>query len=272
MKVLLSEAIATAILAGDKTLEFYHKKMDYQLKDDLSPITQADLESNALIIDSLKQISSFPICTEESPISLQERKSSECYWLVDPLDGTKDFIAKTNHFTINIALMQNDIPIFGIVYIPAIQRLYAGGEEFGFWGLVGEGLHSFVLFPQWEKLIKLKYQEHSCKKLRGCDSKFHSTQEGLEYFKRYHLRKLVIGSSVKFCALSLGIVDIYPRFNGSKEWDTAAGDAILRSVGGFLYDLKTQKVLQYGKEDLKNNFFIAFSPRLKSSYQDFLLL
>lgn len=272
MKILLSEAIAIAILAGEKTLEFYHGGVDYQLKEDLSPITQADLESNTLIVDSLKKVSSFPICTEESPITLQERKKSEHYWLVDPLDGTKDFIAKTNHFTINIALMKNDTPIFGVVYIPAIQRLYAGGEGLGFWGLAKEELQSFVLSPQWHKLVKLDYQEHSCKRFRGCDSKFHSTQEGLDYFKKHHLRKIVIGSSVKFCALSLGLVDIYPRFNGSKEWDTAAGDAILRSVGGFLYDLKTQKILQYGKEDLKNNFFIAFSPRFGDNYKDFLLL
>lgn len=270
MKILLAEVIAIAILAGEKTLRFYGKGIEYHLKDDNSPITQADLESNAFIIESLRGLCDFPICTEETPISLQERKSSEYYWLVDPLDGTKDFIAQTDHFTINIALMRQDIPIFGVVYIPAIKRLYAGGEEFGFWGLSGDELRDFISMPKWGGLIELDYKEHFCKKLRGCDSKFHSTQEGLEFFKRYDLRKCVIGSSLKFCALSLGIVDIYPRFNGSKEWDTAAGDAILRSVGGFLYDLKTQNILQYGKEDLKNNFFIAFSPKLKNRYQDFL--
>lgn len=269
MRRLYSEVIAIAILAGEKILKHYGR-VGYELKDDLSPITQADIESNAFIIKSLKNLGTYPICTEESPISLQERNESEFYWLVDPLDGTKDFIAQTDHFTVNIALMQNHIPIFGVVYIPAMKKLYAGGEEIGFWGLRGGEVDEFTNQPKWEKLRKLWHKEYSHIQFIGCDSKFHSTQEGLEFFEKYKIIKKSIGSSVKFCSLALGVVDIYPRFNGSKEWDTAAGDAILRSVGGFLYDLKTQNILRYGKKDLKNNFFIAFSPRLKNTYQDFL--
>lgn len=270
MKKIFAEATAVAITAGEKILKYYKKSIDYELKDDLSPITKADLESNAYILESLKILSDFPICTEESPISLQERMSNEFYWLVDPLDGTKDFLAQSDHFTVNIALMQKDKPIFGVICIPALKKLYVGGEQIGFWGLRGEGLKSFSLSPKWEKLRRMHYHQYPRSKFIGCDSKFHSTNIGESFFQQHCLRKMTIGSSVKFCALGLGIVDIYPRFNGSKEWDTAAGDAILRSVGGFLYDLKTQDILQYGKEDLKNNFFIAFTPRLKNVYRDFL--
>ncbi|WP_300222850.1 3'(2'),5'-bisphosphate nucleotidase CysQ [uncultured Helicobacter sp.] len=269
MQKLLSEAIVTAILAGKKILEFYGRT-EYELKDDRSPITQADIASNELIIRHLSKIAPFPICTEESLISLQERSNNEFYWLVDPLDGTKDFLAQTDHFTVNIALMRKHYPIFGIIYIPALEKLYAGGEKFGFYGLRNENLKTFLDSPSWKKLNVLRYCQYSRLRLIGCDSKFHSSVEGLEFFKKYNLKKYIIGSSVKFCTLGLGLVDIYPRFNGSKEWDTAAGDAILRSVGGFLYDLKTQDILQYGKEDLKNNFFIAFAPILKNIYKDFL--
>lgn len=268
MKELLAKAIVTAIVAGEKILKYYKTEINYKIKEDFSPITQADLESNECILEAMK--SAFPICSEERPISLQERRSSEYYWLIDPLDGTKDFLAQSDHFTVNIALMQKDIPIFGIIYIPAMRRLYAGGEGIGLYELRGEGLKDFSISPKWKKLHKIHYHRYPRTKLIGCDSKFHSTDVGEKFFQQFHLKQMIIGSSVKFCAMGLGIVDIYPRFNGSKEWDTAAGDAILRSVGGFLYDLKTQKILQYGKEDLKNNFFIAFSPRLRESYKDFL--
>ncbi|RDU68637.1 3'(2'),5'-bisphosphate nucleotidase CysQ [Helicobacter cholecystus] len=267
MKKLFAETIAIAIIAGEKILKYYKTNIDYVLKNDFSPITQADLESNDFILESLK--STFPVCSEERFISLQERQRGEYYWLVDPLDGTKDFIAQNNHFSVNIALMKKDIPIFGVIYIPAMKKLYAGGE-IGFWGLKGEEIKYFSLSPAWEKLQRFYYHQYPRSQFIGCDSKFHSTDTGVNFFKQYQLRKMAIGSSIKFCALSLGIADIYPRFNGSKEWDTAAGDAILRSVGGFLYDTKTQEILRYGKEDLKNNFFIAFSPRLKDIYKEFL--
>lgn len=269
MKILYSKCIAIAILAGEKILQNYGR-LGFELKEDKSPITQADWISHLTIVDGLREISEFPICSEEKIILSYEREKSEYYWLVDPLDGTRDFIAQTKHFTVNIALMHKNVPIFGVIYIPALKKLYAGGEKIGFWGLRGKDIISFCAHPSWNKLKKLNYNSRTRKHLIGCDSVFHQTDEGRAYFKKHGLRQILVGSSIKFCILSIGIVDIYPRFNGSREWDTAAGDAILRSVGGFLYDLTTKDVLQYGKEDLKNNFFIAFSPRLINSCKYFL--
>lgn len=262
MQTLLIEAILLAICAGQNIMRFYKSENAYWIKDDLSPLTQADLASNQIIIEGLRKQSHFPICTEESPISVIQRQKGEFYWLVDPLDGTKDFLARNHHFTVNIALMESfrDIPVFGIIYAPALRRLYCGGEEFGVFHLKSNHLLRFLEQPVWSnlKIPNLFYKKE--KNLIGCSSVFHHTQESEFFFHHFNLSKRAIGSSLKFCALALGIADIYPRFNGSKEWDIAAGDAILRGSGGGIIDFKTQERICYGKDDFKNNFFIAFSP------------
>jgi len=210
-------------------------------KEDDSPVTKADLVANQIIIDGLRSISNYHILTEESPVKYEKRKSWDRFWLVDPLDGTKDFIAKNGGFTINIALIEKNKPILGVVYIPVSDDVYYAQKNNG-------------AYKNGKKIFN-----HSMRiELIGSDSIFHSTKETQEFFRRNSIKNIQkFGSSMKICKLAEGEVDVYPRLNGTKEWDTAASHVIANEAGCKLIDTKTKEELVYNKKNIRNNFFIA---------------
>lgn len=241
---MIKEVTNIAKKAGSKILKTYYSS-DFQIetKEDKekSPLTKADLESDVIIIKGLEGISDYPIVTEESYIEYEMRKKWKKFWLVDPLDGTKDFIAKNGEFTINIALIENDKPILGVVCVPAIKLTY--------WAEKGKGA-----FKNGKKI----FNNSKRKNLIGADSRFHSTKETSEFCKRYNIKTIKkYGSALKLCRLAEGEVDVYPRFNGTKEWDTAAGHIIANEGGCKLIDVITKQELTYNKENIKNNYFVA---------------
>ena len=230
-------------MAGKVVLSYYENdQIDVSLKNDKSPLTTADIASNLFIMSELESNFDYPIITEESPVPYNTRKSWSKFWLVDPLDGTKDFIEKNGEFTINIALINKHRPILGVVYIPALDLTY--------WAELGKGAYKNGVHI---------YNKSNRKNLIGADSHFHSTNETRKFFRRNNIENVVqYGSSLKLCKLAEGEIDIYPRLNGTKEWDTAAADIILNEAGCSLVSYPYRKKLVYNKKTFKNPFFIAY--------------
>lgn len=237
--------------AGFRILEIYNSgNFDINIKEDNSPLTKADIVANEIIINSLKEISDYPILTEESYVDYDERKNWDDFWLVDPLDGTKDFIAKNGEFTINVSLLKKSKPVLGIIYAPAINEIYYAEEGNGAF-LIKNGKN-------------FKMPQQKCKEFRMARSRFHDVQEIDQFAILNSISKSeIIGSALKFGRLSNGVVNMYPRFTGSKEWDIAAGHIIIKEAGCKIVDLVTLKEPVYNKQEIKNNFFIAFSKEVE---------
>ena len=239
---MLKDIIDIAKKASKAIMEVYASD-DFctKQKQDNSPVTKADLLANKIIIDGLKQISDLPIVTEESDVCYEIRKEFKKFWLVDPLDGTKDFIAKNGGFTINIALIDTHKPVLGVVYIPVSDDVY----------------YAEISKGAYKNGIKI-YNNSKRINLIASDSNFHSTKMVEEFFKRHNIKIVKkFGSSIKICKLAEGEIDIYPRLNGTKEWDTAASHIIANEAGCKLVDTVTKEELLYNKKTIKNNFFIA---------------
>lgn len=233
--------------AGEIILKIYNSdRFEVELKEDNSPLTKADKASNKFITDSLLASSDFPIISEESIPPHSERINYKKYWLLDPLDGTKDFIAKNDEFTINLALMEFNKPVIGIVYAPALDELA--------FAIKGKGA---CLFKNGTKIkLPIKYNNN----LVLAKSRFHDTEDVLKFSELNKISESrKIGSALKFIKLAIGEVTIYPRYNGSSEWDIAAGHILVKEANGNLFDIVTKKEPEYGKESLSNNFFIAYN-------------
>ncbi|MBN2137987.1 MAG: 3'(2'),5'-bisphosphate nucleotidase CysQ [Sedimentisphaerales bacterium] len=229
--------------AGSRILEIYDSgDFETSLKaEDKSPVTKADLEANETIIAGLAEISEYPVVTEESQVEYGVRRKWERFWLVDPLDGTKDFLAKNDEFTVNIALVENCEPVLGLVYAPALGLMYRAQK--------GRGAYkgSERIFNKSERT-----------ELIAADSRFHSTEATLEFLAKHGINTVKkYGSALKLCKLAEGKIDVYPRLNGTKEWDTAAAQLIAEEGGCKVIDIVTRESLVYNKEDIRNNFFIA---------------
>jgi len=238
----ITSVIEVAKQAGKAIMEIYRSD-DYfvEYKSDESPVTKADLKANRIIIAGLKNVSDLPVLTEESPVDYEQRKDWERYWLVDPLDGTKNFVAKNGDFTVNIALIEAHEPILGVVYLPLNGDVY----------FAEKGLGAF-------KNGSLIFNHSVRTDLIAASSVFHSTDEMTNFFKLHGITRITaFGSSLKICKLAEGSIDVYPRLNGTKEWDTAASHVIANEAGCKLIDVQTQQPIMYNKRSLKNNHFIA---------------
>ncbi|MDE7174644.1 MAG: 3'(2'),5'-bisphosphate nucleotidase CysQ [Helicobacter sp.] len=278
MQELLYQSALSALRAGELVLKYYGLE-EFALKSDSSPVTKADLESNALITQELLANSPYKVCSEEAILEYEERKNLEYYWLIDPLDGTKDFLAQNGGWTINIALIHSQRPILGVVYAPAFHQLFIAFKGFGSFTFEVEKLKN-ALKTQTLNVLWLKKNKHKLsgdriaqdKQILACDSMFHSTQQTQEFFQKYNLKVQKYGSSLKVCALAEGKADIYPRFNGTSEWDTAACDIVLEETGGEMLDCETKKPLAYNKPSVRNPYFIAFAKSQVGGkiYQDFM--
>ncbi len=255
-KIEIQKIIAIAKEAGRAILEVYSQPIEVEQKQDHSPITLADKRSNDIITTSLKQLyPDIPILSEESrQIPFEERKQWKYFWLVDPLDGTKEFINKNGEFTVNIALIQDGEPVLGVVYIPVASTVYYASKN--------SGAHK--IFPEG-KIVKLsaKYLHYAGRKnVVVIGSRSHNTTEVQGFVEELKKQSKAVefksaGSSLKFCLVAEGNADVYPRFGPTMEWDTAAAHAIACEAGRKVLDVKTRQPLAYNKEDLKNPWFIV---------------
>ncbi|MEX2602775.1 MAG: 3'(2'),5'-bisphosphate nucleotidase CysQ, partial [Gracilimonas sp.] len=216
---MLNQVIKTAEEAGKKILEFYETEVEVITKEDDSPLTKADLAAHHIIVDALKEIDpGTPIISEESGIpDYSERKNWNRFWLVDPLDGTKEFIKKNGEFTVNIALIEGDKPILGVVYVPAFDVMYYGEQSIGSFKRDGDDTAQKLETDEFESPGKARIV---VSRSHGDDTTAKKLQKiGIEV-----IEEVPSGSSIKFCLVAEGKADLYPRFGPTMEWDTAAAD------------------------------------------------
>ncbi|MCB9296182.1 MAG: 3'(2'),5'-bisphosphate nucleotidase CysQ [Lewinellaceae bacterium] len=251
-KELAEEAIQIARRAGGAIMAIYGKEdFGVELKQDESPLTLADMAANRLICEALEQLPvRYPIVSEENKaIPCEERRKFEYNWLVDPLDGTKEFIKRNGEFTVNIALIHNGAPVLGVVHVPCLGETY--------WAVKGEGAY-------WERNgetqpIRAASFRLSDPGLHVVCSRSHLNADTQAFIGRLQAPELVArGSSLKFLILARGEAHLYPRLGPTMEWDTAAAQAILEEAGGMVIDEETKQPLRYNKENLRNPYFIAY--------------
>ncbi|WP_037411137.1 3'(2'),5'-bisphosphate nucleotidase CysQ [Shewanella fidelis] len=250
----LAIAADIAVEAGDAIMSIYASdEFAINTKDDASPVTAADLASHEVIVKRLKQLTpEIPILSEESvETDWSERRHWSSYWLIDPLDGTKEFIKRNGEFTVNIAFIVEDKAVAGVVYAPVLDKCFYGALDQGAWVE-----HS----GRKQTLCNLSSDYVGAPRIVGSRSHI---SPGLEAYLQQigeHQMKSV-GSSLKFCLLAEGEADIYPRLGLTSEWDTAAAQAVLESAGGKVLQFETGKRLDYNqKEDILNPYFIAYAP------------
>jgi 3'(2'), 5'-bisphosphate nucleotidase len=247
---LLEPTIQLAKQAGAKILSFYqHTNTAIKTKADNTPLTEADLCAHEIISNGLKQLTpDLPILSEESAaIAFSERKTWQRYWLIDPLDGTKEFLDRFDDFTVNIALIDNHQSVLGVLYAPALSVCYFACVDQGAFKQVGE---------QTATSIKVAAQQNST--LRVTASRRHNStklQTFLAQLKNYTV--ISRGSALKFALVAEGSVDIYPRLSPTSEWDTAAGQCIVEQAGGTVIDLQGNPLRYNAKASLLNPMFLA---------------
>ena len=263
MKQIYKVAIRAAIDAGKEIMEIYQKE-DFQVvnKDDNSPLTVADRESNDIINAALVP-TGIPIISEENDrISFAVRKNWKECWIVDPLDGTKEFIKRNGEFTVNIAFIKNEVPEFGVIYAPALKLLYFGdvSEEKAFRVSISETETDLADILETSEEI---HPDLKAKRIKVVGSRSHMNEETDKYIqdlKGNENKEVEIvskGSSLKFCLVAEGEANIYPRFGPTMEWDTAAGQAICQAVGLSCTFSETKKPMTYNRENLLNGNFIV---------------
>lgn len=265
LKHLLYTAVNSAIRAGALIMKVYNSD-DFQvnLKSDATPLTLADRMANEEIVKSLMK-TRIPVMSEEGrDLLYEERKSWEYFWLVDPLDGTKEFIKRNGEFTVNIALVYNGYPIMGVVYVPVLKQLYfslhkSGSYRVDFVDKELLNINDFnTLFSNKNKLPGDSRRSNYI----IVTSRSHLTKETHEYIqqeskKRDNVLTIPRGSSLKICMVAEGNADVYPRFGVTTEWDTAAGQAVAEEAGCMLVSLEDGKRLNYNKECIENPWFIV---------------
>ncbi|MEZ4779886.1 MAG: 3'(2'),5'-bisphosphate nucleotidase CysQ [Flavobacteriaceae bacterium] len=255
----LEIAIKAAIEGGKEILKVYHTHFSVEIKEDDSPLTLADKNANAVINTFLKQ-TNFPIISEENKqIDFSERKNWDTCWIVDPLDGTKEFVKRNGEFTVNIALVKAGKPILGVIYVPVSKELY----------FTAEGITPSKKITLSEKDSFSFILNHSTalqpSKLREpiiiVGSRSHLNEATQNYIseieKQSTIEMVSKGSSLKFCLVAEGKAHVYPRFAPTMEWDTAAGQAICEAVGVSVINQETQEPLRYNKENLLNPYFLV---------------
>jgi len=253
----VNKLIEISIEAGKAIMDIYKTDFDFKEKIDQSPLTAADLRSHEIISDSLSKLNpKIPILSEESSrIPFSERSSWDEYWLIDPLDGTKEFINKNGEFTTNIALMKNNKPIFGIIHAPSINETYWGGESIGSFYLEGDSDSD---------MKEMNVSPNRNEEIRMVSSRSHPS-DNLKYLLGIigDHKMLSIGSSLKFCLIAKGEADCYLRLGPTSEWDIAAGDAIVRAANGTIKEINGQEI-KYNKSDniLNPDFIVAANEEL----------
>jgi len=259
---LLRIAVEASIKAGEAIMEIYNQDFNVQFKDDNSPLTIADKKANDIICSFLEE-TNLPIISEENAqVAYAERKQWSYCWMVDPLDGTKEFIKRNGEFTVNIALIEKGRPILGIIYVPVERKLYFANvkEEEARWLLLDKKpiLYKHIL----KKSVQLQPSEPSNTIITVVGSRSHMNEDTINYIKQLEQNDSTIniiskGSSLKFCLVAEGKANVYPRYAPTMEWDTAAAQAICQAAGKDVISLETNKSLVYNKENLLNPYFVC---------------
>lgn len=255
----IEQLVLAAQNASEAIMNVYNTSFDVEVKQDESPLTLADLHSNEIIVRSLhKLFPEIPIISEEqknTPYTI--RKHYTEFWLVDPLDGTKEFVKRNGEFTINIALVKHGSPVYGLIAQPATGILW----------------HNFngsliKLNAGSEELIPLSVADSSVDQINVVASRSHMNEETTNMIEQlkalnYSVNIVNAGSALKFCLICENKAHIYPRIAPTMEWDTAAGEALIHNFGGSVIDIKTKQTMVYNKESLVNNPFLVLHPSLK---------
>lgn len=259
----LQTAVKAALEGGNKILEIYGKTdFEVEIKKDKSPLTQADKMAHDAILSNLED-TEIPVLSEEgAETPYSDRADRKYFWLVDPLDGTKEFINRNGEFTVNIALIHNQVPVLGVIYVPAQEILYFSDPVNGSYKLKQKPYDEPILKDMLAKADKLPLTT-SNKPLTIVGSRSHMNEETkalIEELESKHDEVNIIskGSSLKLCMVAEGTAQFYPRLAPTMEWDTAAGHAIVRNMGGTVYIASDEsRELLYNKEDLYNPHFIV---------------
>jgi len=253
---LVSAMRRLSIQAGAVILEIYQREyMEVREKADASPVTEADEAADRLISAGLRaEFTDIPLVTEEQ--SSTHDLMAKTFLIVDPLDGTKEFVKRRGDFTVNIALVEDGAPTLGVVYAPAKKRLFLTSPNGGVTEETGK------LDPMIEGVTKpVMVAVPDTNALKVVASKSHRDKETDDYINRYNVADSVsAGSSLKFCLVATGEADFYPRLGPTMEWDTAAGHAVLSAAGGQVVEKDTHQTLNYGKASFQNPFLLAFAP------------
>ena len=283
-RLLLMASIHAAIEAGNAILQVYHSA-DFKVEEkaDSSPLTLADRRSHEVI---MRHLSAFdiPILSEEGQgVSYEKRKNWDTFWLIDPLDGTKEFIKKNGEFTVNIAMVRHHRPVAGVIFVPDRGVLYFASEKIGSYRAEFSLISDLVNGQRPDKpksshleetltniisqSTKLPVEDSIDRPFTIAGSRSHSTPE-LEAFVEEKRREygevefISAGSSLKLCLVAEGRADIYPRTGPTMEWDTAAGQAIVENAGGQVFQYDTEQELEYNKQNLLNPWFAVYGPQV----------
>tara|TARA_B110000027_G_scaffold34977_1_gene38672 strand:- start:763 stop:1554 length:792 start_codon:yes stop_codon:yes gene_type:complete len=261
MKQLLHTAITAALEAGKAILEIYHSgEFDVEIKGDNSPLTKADTASHNVIMSFLTK-TNIPVLSEEGKaIAYEERKNWKQLWIVDPIDGTKEFIKRNGEFTVNIALIEDQRPLIGVIFVPVTGELYFSSKEMGAFKVTVdlENYDVDMIISNGNKLPL----EREDKTFTIVASRSHMSPETEAYVQEMRdihgeVHLISKGSSLKLCMVAQGVADCYPRFAPTMEWDTAAGQAICEHADFRVIDWSTKKTMLYNREELLNNFFLV---------------
>ncbi|MCM5663501.1 3'(2'),5'-bisphosphate nucleotidase CysQ [Galbibacter mesophilus] len=259
-KELLDTAVKASLEAGAEILKIYERD-DFEVssKQDNSPITLADKDANRIIVSHLQE-TGIPIISEESKtLDYEERKKWKRCWIVDPLDGTKEFIKRNGEFTVNIALVEDGAPVLGVIYVPVTNMLYFSDVE----KKKAFRIQLEHFSEDYKKLSEeLPQKRELTSEVKIVGSRSHFSSETKKYIEKLNddgknITFVSVGSSLKFCLLAEGKANVYPRFSPTMEWDTAAGHAICKAVGFEVLHSKTEKPLTYNKKELVNPSFVV---------------
>lgn len=260
-KAFFNPVLETAVIAGKAIMDVYENDdFGVEMKDDNSPLTKADKKAHNIIVQALKN-TNIPVLSEESEDKdWEKRRHWKTFWLVDPLDGTKEFIKRNGDFTVNIALIENGLSVAGIIYVPVTRELFFGHREHAAYKIkvddCQKDLYDCLLDTEpirVDTLVK--------KQVVIVGSRSHMNTETSDFIasmsEKYEVEMLSRGSSLKICMIAEGKAQLYPRFAPTMEWDTAAGHAIAVSAGAEIINWETQKELEYNKQNLRNPWFMV---------------
>ncbi|HZD53191.1 MAG TPA: 3'(2'),5'-bisphosphate nucleotidase CysQ [Woeseiaceae bacterium] len=250
---LTDAVIGIAVRAGAAILEIYETEFGVHAKEDASPLTQADMASHHGILKGLAELTpTLPVLSEEGGLpAFEERRRWRRYWLVDPLDGTKEFVKRNGEFTVNIALIDGHRPVLGVVHAPVRRCTYVGCEGLGAWRETEDGTR-----------VPIRAAIESASPVRVVGSRSHRSP-GLDAFleKLADFELVSMGSSLKFCLVADGAADVYPRLGPTSEWDTAAAQAVVEQAGGAVWQLEGKPLTYNRKAEILNPHFLAVGPQ-----------
>ena len=251
---LMTSVIEIAQQAGQKIMGIYERDFQVDIKDDASPLTEADKAANKIIIEKLQILTpTIPILSEEAVEHFTGANDDGVYWLVDPLDGTKEFIKKNGEFTVNIALIEQGTPILGVVYAPVLETTYTGFKNGGAQKIDQVGHHE----------IEVNTSIDLSSRLRVVGSRSHTSDEMQTWLDKLADYEMVsMGSSLKLCLVAEGKADLYPRIGLTSLWDTAAAHAVVLAAGGTVTDLKGEPLSYVNPDKVLNPYFLVGSREL----------